>query len=517
MAHESDSELIAHTHNTSRYFVEHRQVAVVLLIAIFLWGWYGYTRMPKRKDPYIPVRVAVASCSWPGATAQQVEQLITRPIENTISENAYLQKPVASDYALRSLSMPGLSIVYVQLDESVTDTRKQFSDIQLKLSNLSSPLPLGAGPIQFNSDFGDTAALMLTVASPKVSDVEVAVRARAIEAAIEQARDRVGNSPQRVTIVYSFPSSVPDDLIKRGALEFQEAATQDKVISDAHWLEGPGFMGADVQTSLTNEELHAYVQNFVANRLHQSEFHPDAWDVAVIRQPDDTKSVLTSVAGDKYTYAELEQYTDLLGRNLQNVEEVSKVDRSGVLSEAINLDYSQDRLAAYGLKPSDVGNVLNARNVTTSAGVMEVARQDVNIIPSGQFLTSNAIGNVAIASTRSGAPVYLRDLVQISRTYQLPPKFLNFFTWKDAKGVWHRSRGVTIAVQMRDGEQIGKFGEDVSAKLQVAKHYLPDDLILARTSDQPLQVKESLELFMDALYEALILVIVVSWLGFWEW
>jgi multidrug efflux pump subunit AcrB len=70
---------------------------------------------------------------------------------------------------------------------------------------------------------------------------------------------------------------------------------------------------------------------------------------------------------------------------------------------------------------------------------------------------------------------------------------------------------------MRDGEQIGKFGEDVSAKLQVAKHYLPDDLILTRTSDQPLQVKESLELFMDALFEALVLVIVVSWLGFWEW
>jgi multidrug efflux pump subunit AcrB len=515
MAHKSDSELIAHTHNTSRYFVEHRQVAVVLLIAIFLWGWYGYTRMPKRKDPYIPVRVAVASCSWPGATAQQVEQLITRPIENTISENAYLQKPVASDYALRSLSMPGLSIVYVQLDESVKDTRKQFSDIQLKLSSVT--LPLGASPIQFNSDFGDTSALMLTVASPKVSDVEVAVRARTIEAAIEQARDGAQNSPQRVSMVYCYPYSVPTDLIERGLLELKEVATQDKIISDVHWLEGPGFMGADVQTSLTNDELHAYIQKFIANRLHRSEFHPDAWDGALIRRPDETKSVLASVAGDKYTYLELEHYTDLIERNVQNVDEVSKASRSGVLPQRIYLDYSQERLAAYGLKPSNLGSVLNARNVTASAGVMEVAQQNVDIIPSGQFLTPSAIGNVAVAATPSGAPVYLRDLVQISHSYELPPEFLNFLTWKDANHVWHRSRAVTVAVQMRDGEQIGKFGDDVSAKLDAVKRYLPDDMILAHTSDQPLQVKEAVELFMDALYEAIVLVIVVSLIGFWEW
>jgi multidrug efflux pump subunit AcrB len=122
-----------------------------------------------------------------------------------------------------------------------------------------------------------------------------------------------------------------------------------------------------------------------------------------------------------------------------------------------------------------------------------------------------------VGTTPSGAPVYLRDLVQISRSYELPPEFLNFLTWKDANGVWHRSRAVTVAVQMRDGEQIGNFGENVSAKLKTVRRYLPDDLILAHTSDQPLQVKEALELFMDALYEAIGLVIIVSLIGFWEW
>ena len=79
--HKSDAEIIATTHNTARFFTEHRQVAIILLLATFVWGLYGYQHMPKRKDPDIPVRVAVASCQWPGATAQQVEQLVTRPIE----------------------------------------------------------------------------------------------------------------------------------------------------------------------------------------------------------------------------------------------------------------------------------------------------------------------------------------------------------------------------------------------------------------------------------------------------
>ncbi len=178
MSHKSEAEYIAHTHNTARFFTEHRQVSLILLLAVCVWGWYGYMHMPKRKDPSIPVRVAVASTAWPGATAQEVEQLVCRPVEQTMAQNAFIKPPSASDFGIRSISFPGLSLVYVQLDDTVTDTKKQFSDINLKLNALNSRLPPGAGPIQFNSDFGDTAALMLTIASPRASEVDIALRAR---------------------------------------------------------------------------------------------------------------------------------------------------------------------------------------------------------------------------------------------------------------------------------------------------------------------------------------------------
>src|SRR5271157_4773423 len=149
MAHsfKSDAEYIATTHNVARFFTELRQVALILLLATFVWGWFGYHNMPKRKDPNIPVRVASAQCTWPGATTEQVEQLVTRPIEQAVALNSTLKPPSPSDFGIRSLSFPGQSVVYIQLNDNVKDKEKQFSDMNLKLNQLN--LPKGAGPIQF--------------------------------------------------------------------------------------------------------------------------------------------------------------------------------------------------------------------------------------------------------------------------------------------------------------------------------------------------------------------------------
>ena len=164
--------------------MEHPQVSWVLLVGVLVWGWLGYHSMPQRKDPDIPVRVAVAFCPWPGATARQVEQFVTRPIEDTVAENKTIHPAAASDYGVRSVTIPGAAYVYIQLAENISDVKRQFSDINLKLNALNNQLPQGAGPISFQSDFGDTAAVMLTIASPKADQVEIDIRAKAIQSAI---------------------------------------------------------------------------------------------------------------------------------------------------------------------------------------------------------------------------------------------------------------------------------------------------------------------------------------------
>src|ERR1051325_8410163 len=156
MSHgKSDQELINGKHNTARFFVEKRQVAWVLLILTCVWGVYGYLSMPQRKDPETQVRVAVALVPWPGASAERVEQLVTKKVEEQIATNASVTK-------IESISRTGLAIINLELDENLKDTAKALDDIKLKLDAIRD-LPQGAGPINFVKDFGDTAALMLTV------------------------------------------------------------------------------------------------------------------------------------------------------------------------------------------------------------------------------------------------------------------------------------------------------------------------------------------------------------------
>src|SRR5262249_37530375 len=158
---------------------------------------------------------------------------------------------------------------------------------------------------------------------------------------------------------------------------------------------------------------------------------------------------------------------------------------------------------------------VGARNVTLPGGTIESAGKSIGIDASGELASENEIGGILLPT--SAAPVYLRDLFEVTRDYENPPRFLNKFTWRDADGKWQRTRAVTLAVNMRAGMQIGQFGVSVDRALEEAKADLPPDLIFARTSDQPRQVSESVALFNNSLYEAILLVVVIALIGFWEW
>ena len=133
MAHgKSDADLIRQTHNTARFFTENRQIAWVLLVGTVLWGIYGYIQMPKRKDPVFPVIYAAAVCVWPGASAERIEQLVTRKIEERMAENSRVER-------IESTSRSNVSIVVIALDERTTDPAKEWDDIALRLEQNPRP------------------------------------------------------------------------------------------------------------------------------------------------------------------------------------------------------------------------------------------------------------------------------------------------------------------------------------------------------------------------------------------
>jgi multidrug efflux pump subunit AcrB len=503
-----EAQRIARTHNTARFFTESRHVAWVLLIGTMLWGTYGYLKMPQRKDPDIPIRQALALCPWPGASAEKIEQLVTRRIEEKIAENVRVEK-------IESNTRTGITAIYMTLVEGTRDTAKEFDDIKLKLDSIAD-LPDGAGPIDFVKDFGDTAALMLTVSSPKVSDADVTVRAQAARKEIDAARAAAGSSARRVTLVQGLPSSVPTELVRRPLRMFADVATAEGMLRNARVIIGQGFVGVDADSDKDDRALEEYVQRFTRERVRGSEFHPDAWPVAIIRDPADAKARLSAVAGDKYSFRELDDYTDLITRTLKTLPIVSKVSVSGLLNERVYLEYSQERLAAYGVKVGSLDRVLGARNITIPGGIIESGDKNLTVDPSGEFKSEREIGDVLV-STTNGRSLYLRDVATVARGYEAPARFLNYYGHKDADGQWRRARAVTLAIQMRAGMKIGDFAELVDSRLADLRAQLPADLVMARTSDQPRQVEENIHLFMGSLWEAVALVVLVSLIGFWEW
>jgi multidrug efflux pump len=520
MAYRDDNEIIANTHNTARFFTENRHISWVFLVAVLIWGAYSFISMPKRKDPEIPVLVAVAVCPWPGASAEQVEEQVTKLMEETIAQNSKLHEPEAgNEFAIKSTTLPGVAIVQIQLEEGLKDTTKEFNDINLRLDYLNNQLPEGAGPIKFNSGFGNTAAMMLTIASPKESEVELELRAKNIGQAITQAR--ASKSPveksERRSFIIALPGSVDSGALTTVFELLAQSLGQDNVARDITLFSGPGFIGLDTVPLTDDEAFLSYADDFSREKLGFSSFHIDAWDPVLIGDPSETENKLRTVDGDKYSYRELENITELMTETFQTVPQVSIIQRSGVLDQRIYLDYSQDVFASYGITPYKIKNALDSRNVIIPGGEVEVGAAEVIVYPSGAFSSVEEIGNVAITDTTSGVPVYLRDLGEIVRGYQSPPSLLNYYKWRDKSGNWHRSRAVTVAVQMRDKEQIQDFGTALDNALSELKPLLPHDIIIAKTSDQPQQVKENLDLFMKALMEAVILVIIVAWIGFREW
>jgi multidrug efflux pump subunit AcrB len=512
--HRSDAEIIETTHNTSRFFVENPQIAWVLLVATIAWGIYGYLNMPQRKDPDIPARQAMVITNWPGASAERVEQLVTRTIEETVASNSNIAR-------IESISRQNVSYVTLSLSDKLNETGQTLDDIGGRLAAINN-LPQGAGPINFQRDFGDTATLLLTIASPKSDSRDIDLRLEAIRKTLNSVR--ASGAANRTSVILCLPVKVDKRLILLAIPSLQEYLSKNGIARDIRLLDGPGFVGVDFESDQNESAILSEIENFRVRNYGESPIHPDSWQPFVVRAVSELPVKLRQVAGEKYSYRELDDFTDGMAKALLSTARtpdgpplVAKVTRSGILNERVYLLYSQERLASYGLKPSNLQNVLNARNITMPGGQLMLNGKSVAINPSGEFRSEDELANVIIGVTPYGAPVYLRNVVDTVRGYDDPPQFLNYYSWRDTEGHWQRTRAISLSVQMGKGEKISHFAKAVEAKLADLKAQLPRDLIIARASNQADQVEENIRLFMTSLYEAIILVVIVSLVGFWEW
>src|SRR6202046_2128505 len=247
----AQSERSTDNKNLARFFLEQKHVAWVSLAVAILWGLYGLLKMPQRKDPDIPVRQAMVIVPWQGTSAEQVEQLVTRKVEQSLASNQWGTE-------IKSASRTGSAMVQFELAEKGRyDRDKELDDIKIRLDSIHD-LPQGAGPILYIKDFGDTSALMLTVASPPADPVQVAWMSKLVETQVRQVRTGLDRHTQpRRAIVGVFPNTIDsDDVERKLSWVTRDMATQH-LCSDMRVFSGAGFTGLDLATNLSTPDLQS--------------------------------------------------------------------------------------------------------------------------------------------------------------------------------------------------------------------------------------------------------------------
>ena len=397
-----------------------------------LWGIYGYIQMPKRKDPDVPGalrggRLHLAgrqrrarSSSWSPARSKQ-----------KMAENATRRARSSRSRA------PASSIVYVDARRADHRSRPRSSTTSSCGSNSIRDLPPGAGPIEFIKDFGDTAALMLTVASPKVERRSSSSCARATIAQRHRAgraRGRAGGATTAAPRSWSPSRRRSTRADRRAASRPGRAAcsTATRLIGDATPLEGPGFVGIDCRRPRpTTRLLAAALQRFVdASGCAPAELHPDVW-----RPGDHPRSrrrprrALAAVAGDRYTYRELDEFTDVIQRTLQT--RAAGVEGVARRASCPSRSTSTTRRSGWPLRhAADAARRRSSAPATSPlpGGMLEVGGKNAHrSIPPASSRARRRSATSSSARRRRARRVYLRDLVDVIRGYQSPPRFLNYY------------------------------------------------------------------------------------------
>ena len=534
---------------TSQYFVYKRPIAWTLLVATLVWGTYAYRSMPQRQDPLIQIRSGLVLTDYPGATSLEVEQELTRKIEKKLSENPAVEH-------VRSISRQGLSIVFVDLYDTIKNAELVWQDLDNKLSAMND-LPTAEGkPLRprLDKDFGDTVAVLLTLSSPPVSDFELDRRAEVIVARLR--KERYGRPAMlrdnRHTGILIHPVTIDPGLVERLGRSALLRLEQQGIIEDGqyHGLLGVGLIDFRIKPGHGIDRLQREMGRWQSDYLGSGLGHPDIWPGVVVGDLEELPKILREQCQmqpggiARYSYEELRQYADLLQDRLRQSPKVGKIEQMGVVEEAIYLFMSGHRSGTTNLDLQSLGRLLAQRNIDTPGGTFELPAQRVNVKPTGKLARLDEIRDMVV-NRGDGYPIYLRDHVEMVRGYQDPPRSLNFRTIKapadnpptllfegfdglpgqrtipvrqqgvEKTELW-TTRAITLAVRHVKGTQIADFSRDVDAVIASLKGVLPADLRLERTSDEPERVRLKIREFNNCLLEAILIVVAVA-LVFMEW
>ena len=217
----------------------------------------------------------------------------------------------------------------------------------------------------------------------------------------------------------------------------------------------------------------------------------------------DVYGVIYALRGQGFSPAEIKVFADAARQRILRVPDVAKVELFGVQDEKLFIDISQKKLAQLGLDMGAVLGQLNQQNAIESAGTMQTPDDVVQIRVGGQFNSLETLRAMPIRGA-SGNQMRLGDLATLSRGYIDPPQ---------VKVHHDGDEVIALGVSMAKGGDIIALGKALQESAQAFKATLPAGMEMVQVQDQPKAVSTSVREFISVLIEAVVIVLLVSFLA----
>ncbi|MBA1345146.1 efflux RND transporter permease subunit [Rhizobium sp. WYCCWR 11146] len=205
---------------------------------------------------------------------------------------------------------------------------------------------------------------------------------------------------------------------------------------------------------------------------------------------------------DGLTQRQLRDLVENARSEVLTVPNVGKVDVVGAQDEAIYLEFSTRQIAALGIDQQSVIQTLQAQNAVTQSGFVDAGPERIALRVSGQFTSEESLRSINLRINDRFFP--LTDVATIKRGYVDPPSALFRFNGQPAIG---------LAIGMKQGANLLEFGEGLDAQMKRVVADLPIGVDVHRVSDQPAVVDEAVSGFTRALFEAIAIVLVISFIS----
>jgi multidrug efflux pump len=213
----------------------------------------------------------------------------------------------------------------------------------------------------------------------------------------------------------------------------------------------------------------------------------------------DTYGIVYGFTADGFTHRELRDYVDEVRKQLLQLPDISKIDVLGAQDERIYVEFSAEQLAGLGIDRTALIKALEAQNAVIPAGVVQTEDEKILVRVSGAFRSAEDL--LAVNFVANGRIIRLGDIAHVTRGSADPAQPMFRVNGQD---------GIGLAIAMRKGGDVLALGRNVERAMAEITANLPVGIEPTLIADQPVTVEHAVDEFMEALWEAVAIVLAVS-------